>query len=127
MQTTQRETPGFSKSQQYRDYAVRHLANGVSSTPRTAQLPVPVAMDRAHDAILTDVDGNRYIDYTMGYGPLILGHNPPGVVAALKAEIDKGFRTANVHPGEGRLAELIAALAGTVPAVEAALADGPTG
>lgn len=115
MQTTQRETPGFTNSRQYRDYAVRHLANGVSSTPRTAQLPVPVAMDRARDAILTDVDGNDYIDYTMGYGPLILGHNPPEVVAALKAEIDKGFRTASVHPGEGRLAELIAE---TVPCGE---------
>ena len=34
MQTMQRETPGFSNSMQYRDYAVRHLANGVSSTPR---------------------------------------------------------------------------------------------
>ena len=93
MQTTQRETPGFSKSKQYREYAVRHLANGVSSTPRTAQRPVPVAMDHAHDAILTDVDGNRYIDYTMGYGPLILGHNPPEIMAALKAEIDKGRTT----------------------------------
>lgn len=115
MQTMQRETPGFSNSMQYRDYAVRHLANGVSSTPRTAQLPVPVAMDHAHAAIITDVDGNEYIDYTMGYGPLILGHNPPEVVAALKAEIDKGFRTASVHPGEGRLAELIAE---TVPCGE---------
>ncbi|CAK7260550.1 MULTISPECIES: aspartate aminotransferase family protein [unclassified Shinella] len=115
MQTTQRETPGFTNSRQYREYAVRHLANGVSSTPRTAQLPVPVAMDRALDAILTDVDGNDYIDYTMGYGPLILGHNPPEVVAALKAEIDKGFRTASVHRGEGRLAELIAE---TVPCGE---------
>lgn len=108
-------TPEFTKSKRYRDYAVRHLANGVSSTPRTAQRPVPVAMDHARDAILTDVDGNMYVDYTMGYGPLILGHNPPEVIAALKTEIDKGLRTASVHPGEGRLAELIAQ---TVPCGE---------
>lgn len=115
MQTTPRKTPEFSNSMQYRDYAVRHLANGVSSTPRTAQLPVPIAIDHARDAILTDIDGNDYIDYTMGYGPLILGHSPSEVIAALKAEIDRGFRTASVHPGEGRLAELIAE---TVPCGE---------
>lgn len=115
MQTIRRETPDFSGSLQYRDYAVRHLANGVSSTPRAAQLPVPLAMDHASGAILTDIDGNDYIDYTMGYGPLILGHNPADVLTALKAEIDNGFRTASVHRGEGRLAELIAQ---TVPCGE---------
>lgn len=115
MQTTLRQPPEFLSSIQYRDYAVRHLANGVSSTPRAAQLPIPVVMDHARGAILTDVDGNEYVDYTMGYGPLILGHSPREVIAALKAEIDKGFRTASVHRGEGRLAELIAE---TVPCGE---------
>ena len=115
MQTTRREPPDYTNSRQYRDYAVRHLANGVSSTPRAAQRPVPVAIDRAEGAVLTDIDGNSYIDYTMGYGPLVLGHNPPDVLAALRAEIDKGFRTASINRGEGRLAELIAE---TVPCGE---------
>lgn len=97
----------FSGSMQYRDYASRYLANGVSSTPRASQLPVPLVIASARDAIVTDVDGNDYIDYTLGYGPLVLGHSPAPVVERLKEEIDKGFRTASVHAGEGRLAELI--------------------
>ncbi len=105
----------FTGSLDYRDYASKHLANGVSSTPRASQLPVPLVIASARDAIVTDVDGNDYIDYTMGYGPLILGHSPAPVVERLKAEIDKGFRTASVHSGEGRLAELIAQ---TVPCAE---------
>jgi glutamate-1-semialdehyde 2,1-aminomutase len=97
----------FSGSLRYRDQASRHLAGGVSSTPRAAQLPAPLVIESARDAILTDVDGNRYIDYSMGYGPLILGHSPAPVLRALEAEISKGLRTASVHRGEGRLAELI--------------------
>ncbi len=107
--------PAFSGSLRYRDYASQFLANGVSSTPRAAQRPMPLAIERAQGAIVTDIDGNDYIDYTMGYGPLILGHSPAPVIERLKAEIDKGFRTASVHSGEGRLAELIAE---TVPCAE---------
>lgn len=105
----------FSNSARYREYASQYLANGVSSTPRAAQLPVPLAIESARDAIVTDADGNDYIDYTMGYGPLILGHSPAPVIDQLKAEIDRGFRTASVHRGEGRLAELISE---TVPCAE---------
>jgi glutamate-1-semialdehyde 2,1-aminomutase len=109
------ETGNFAGSLQYRDYALKHLANGVSSTPRAAQLPVPLVIERAAGAIVTDVDGNDYIDYTLGYGPLILGHSPQAVIDRVKAEIDKGFRTASINRGEGRLAELIAE---TVPCAE---------
>lgn len=105
----------YSGSLRYRDYASQYLANGVSSTPRAAQRPVPLAIEHARGAVVTDVDGNDYIDYTMGYGPLILGHSPVPVIERLKAEIDKGFRTASVHPSEGCLAELIAE---TVPCAE---------
>lgn len=108
-------TAVFSGSLRYRDYASQHLANGVSSTPRAAQRPVPLVIESARGAVVTDIDGNDYIDYTMGYGPLILGHSPAPVVEGLKAEIDKGFRTASVHRGEGHLAELIAE---TVPCAE---------
>lgn len=105
----------FSGSLQYRDYASKHLAKGVSSTPRAAQLPAPLVIDHAAGAIVTDIDGNDYIDYTLGYGPLILGHSPQTVVDRVKAEIDKGFRTASINRGEGRLAELISE---TVPCAE---------
>lgn len=97
----------FSGSLAYRDKAVKVLAKGVSSTPRAAQLPVPPVIVRGEGAIVTDIDGNRYIDYTLGYGPLILGHSPKGVIEAAKTELDKGLRTATIHQGEMQLAQMI--------------------
>lgn len=98
----------FEGSRRHRVRALRHLAFGVSSTPRGAQVPVPVCIDRADGVHLTDVDGNSYIDYALGYGPLFLGHSPRPVMAALRRELDRGLRTASVHEGEAELAELIA-------------------
>ena len=112
---TRDKSKDFTKSVQYRDYASKYLANGVSSTPRASQLPVPLAIERASGAIVTDADGNDYIDYTMGYGPLILGHDPAPVLEAVRQQLDKGLRTASVHRGEGRLAELISE---TVPCAQ---------
>jgi glutamate-1-semialdehyde 2,1-aminomutase len=103
------------RSRAYRESARRHLAFGVSSTPRAAQRPAPIVAERAEGAWITDADGNRYIDYALGYGPLILGHSPPTVMAAIRAELDRGLRTASVHRGEAALAELIAAC---VPSAE---------
>ena len=99
----------FAASLSHRQHALEHLPFGVSSTPRAAQLPVPIVIDRAEAARLIDVDGNSYIDYALGYGPLILGHSPRPVMDALRAELDKGLRTATVHRGEAELADLISA------------------
>jgi glutamate-1-semialdehyde 2,1-aminomutase len=98
----------FARSFAYRERALQHLAYGVSSTPRATQQPVPLALERADGVHITDVDGNRYIDFALGYGPLILGHSPAPVIAAIQAELHKGLRTASVHPGEAELADLIA-------------------
>ena len=37
-----------------------------------------------------DLDGNRIVDFALGYGPMILGHNHPEVVKAVKAQVGKG-------------------------------------
>lgn len=105
----------FQASMAYREGALQHLACGASSTPRAAQRPVPIVAERAEGAWIIDADGNRFIDYALGYGPLILGHSPPTVLAAVRAELDRGLRTASVHRGEGELAGLIAAC---VPSAE---------
>ncbi|PYD46663.1 hypothetical protein C3920_13970 [Novacetimonas pomaceti] len=99
----------FTKSREYRTNALRHLSNGVSSTPRASQRPVPVVIDSAAGVTLTDVDGNRYLDYALGYGPLILGHSPEPVMHALRDALDRGLRTASVNSDEAALADLIAA------------------
>ncbi|WP_338628751.1 aspartate aminotransferase family protein [Yersinia intermedia] len=105
----------FTQSEVYRKEVAGYLTKSVSSHPRASQLPVPLVIERAEGALLTDIDGNDYIDFTLGYGPLILGHNPIEVMTALKAELDRGLRTASVHRGEGALAKMIAEL---VPSAE---------
>jgi glutamate-1-semialdehyde 2,1-aminomutase len=57
--------------------ACRVMPGGVNSAARRI-LP-PLVFRRAEGAILTDVDGNQYIDYHAGFGPAILGHNHPHV------------------------------------------------
>ena len=99
----------------YRARAVKTVAYGASSTPRGRQLPAPIVVERAEAAHVWDVTGTRFIDYAMGYGPLILGHSPAPVLDAVRAELDRGLRTASVHRGEAELGELIAA---TVPSAE---------
>jgi glutamate-1-semialdehyde 2,1-aminomutase len=105
----------FAGSYAHRERALSHLAFGVSSVPRATQRPVALTIERGEGAHVIDADGNRFIDYALGYGPLILGHNPRSVVAALRDELDRGLRTASVHRGEAELAELIAAC---VPSAE---------
>ena len=101
--------PAFvAEARAYRERALRHLAFGVSSTPRGRQAPAPLVAERAEGAHVYDPTGQRFIDYAMGYGPLILGHSPAPVIEAMKAELDRGLRTASVHRGEAELAELIA-------------------
>ena len=51
----------------------------------------PIFFARGEGAYLFDVDGNRYIDYIGSWGPMILGHAHPQVVAAL---IGSGARAA---------------------------------
>jgi len=50
----------------------------------------PTFVDRAKGSKIWDIDGNEYIDYVGSWGPMILGHAHPGVVAALKKAIPRG-------------------------------------
>ena len=62
------------------------LPGGVSSPVRAFRAVggTPFFVERGEGAYLVDVDGNRYIDYVLSWGPLILGHAHPRVVAALE-------------------------------------------
>lgn len=73
----------------------------------TFSMPTPLYASHADGAWLTDVDGNRYLDLAMGFGAQILGHRPPEVVAAMQAQLDRGWHL--IIPGEAQhdLAELL--------------------
>ncbi|MGH2537174.1 MAG: glutamate-1-semialdehyde 2,1-aminomutase [Candidatus Promineifilaceae bacterium] len=67
----------------------------------------PLFIERAEGAYLFDVDGNRYIDYVLSWGPLILGHAHPRVVTALTEALSKGTSYGAPSPSEVELARLI--------------------
>jgi len=67
----------------------RYLVGGVNS-PVRAMKPYPFFVEKASGCRLYDVDGEGYVDYCLGYGPLILGHAHPAVVEAVQAQLAKG-------------------------------------
>ncbi len=75
----------------------------------------PIFIERAEGPWLFDVDGNRYLDYIGSWGPMILGHGHPSVVAALEAAIRRGTSYGAPTLQETELAELIIE---AVPSVE---------
>jgi len=91
------------------------IAGGVNSNVRLLGAPVPLTFTRADGALLWDVDGNVYIDYAAGMGPMVLGHNHPAVTAAVQQSLSTGQLFAGQHPLEAEFAET---LVGALPWVE---------
>ena len=85
------------------------MPGGVSSPVRAFRAVggTPVFVERGEGAYLVDVDGNRYVDYVLSWGPLILGHAHPRVVAALEEAVRRGTSYGAPSPLEIELAELI--------------------
>jgi glutamate-1-semialdehyde aminotransferase len=69
----------------------------------------PTYVARAEGAHVWDVDGNRYIDFPMALGPVILGHADPRVNAAIEAQLPDGITYTLPHPIELDVAERIVA------------------
>ena len=67
----------------------------------------PFFVERAAGARLWDADGNEYIDYVLSWGPLILGHAHPAVVAAVCDAAGRGTSYGAPTAGEVELAELV--------------------
>ncbi len=69
----------------------------------------PVVFARGEGAHVTDVDGNRYIDYVLSWGPLVLGHAPPTVLEAVRAAMANGTSFGAPTELEVALAEAVMA------------------
>jgi glutamate-1-semialdehyde 2,1-aminomutase len=67
----------------------------------------PIVVERGAGAYLWDVDGNRFIDYVGSWGPLILGHAHPAVVAAVEEAGRRGTSFGAPTAAENELAQLI--------------------
>lgn len=69
----------------------QYLVDGVSSSFHKAVAEeYPIAMTHGKGSKLYDVDGNEYIDYIGGFGPMIMGYAPDAVNAAVKEQVDRG-------------------------------------
>ncbi|HET7090233.1 MAG TPA: glutamate-1-semialdehyde 2,1-aminomutase [Anaerolineae bacterium] len=97
------------RSQQLFAEAQTLLPGGVDSPVRAFRAVggQPLFIDRAEGAYLYDVDGNRYIDYVLSWGPLILGHAHPHVVQAIAQAAARGTSYGAPSPLELELAKLI--------------------
>ncbi|MCU1415920.1 MAG: aminotransferase class III-fold pyridoxal phosphate-dependent enzyme [Schumannella sp.] len=67
----------------------------------------PRSIVSARGATVTDVEGREYVDLVMSWGPALLGHAHPEVVAAVQAAAGRGLSFGAPTPGETELAELV--------------------
>ena len=73
----------------------------------TVEMPYPLYIREAKGSRVIDVDGNEYIDLTMGYGPNILGHAPDIIVNAVKSTAERGLQYGLFNPYQERLGRLM--------------------
>ena len=97
--------------------AVQLMPGGVSSPVRSfgAVGGSPLFVERGEGPFLVDVDGNRYVDYVLSWGQLVLGHAHPRVLAALERAVRHGTSFGAPSPLELELARLVRK---AVPSVE---------
>lgn len=83
----------IQNSQEFFAKAQRYIPGGVNSPVRAflAVKNTPRFIQSAKGAYITDVDGNRYIDYVGSWGPMILGHAHPAVIQAVRAAVENGL------------------------------------
>ena len=105
------------KSQKLFSRATQILPGGVDSPVRAFQAVggSPRFIRRGAGAIIEDVDGNRFIDYVMSWGPLIHGHAPRGLIKAITATAKKGTSFGAPSELEHELGEAVRKL---VPSME---------
>ncbi|MDB5084857.1 MAG: hemL, partial [Bacilli bacterium] len=111
------EHNGFSKSGQEYARAKKVIPGGVNSPVRAFRAVGgdPVFVKSGSGAYFEDIDGNRYLDYVLSWGPLILGHAHPEVVAAVKRAACSGTSFGAPTILETEMAELVCSI---VPSME---------
>ena len=101
-----------ARSQQLFDLAQRSIPGGVNSPVRAFRAVggTPVFFDRAEGAYMFDADGNRYIDYVLSWGPMLLGHGHPQVLEAIREQLDRAMTFGTPTELEIQLAEKICSI-----------------
>lgn len=92
--------------------ALEHIPYGVNSNFRYWGKENTLVIERGEGAYIWDMDGKRYIDYRLGFGPILLGHAHPVVTQKVQRAIEHGTLFAWTTPLEIRVAERIKRLTG---------------
>jgi glutamate-1-semialdehyde 2,1-aminomutase len=107
----------MTKNESLFERAQRSIPGGVNSPVRAFRSVggVPPFLERAAGAHLWDADGKRYIDYVGSWGPMLVGHTHPDVVAAAQAAAGRALSFGAPTEAEVELAEMLCRL---VPSLE---------
>ncbi len=99
----------FTKSNELFEKAKKVIPGGVNSPVRSFRGVggTPVYFQSAKGPYLYDVDGNEYVDFCLSFGPHILGHCHPAVMAAVSEQLRDATSFGACHPKEVELAEWI--------------------
>lgn len=101
----------FTKSLQLKEEAAKlipSLSQTFSKGPtQFVQGAAPAFLQKAKGSHVWDVDGNEYIDYSLGLGPIILGHNYERVSKAVVRQIEDGTTFSQPHPLEVEVSKLL--------------------
>lgn len=97
------------KSNKYFEKAQNSIPGGVDSPVRAFKSVglTPVFIEKAENQFVYDVDGNRYLDFVLTWGPAILGHSNREVVEEVKKTAEKGLSFGMPSPLEVKLAEKV--------------------
>ena len=95
------KTPGSRRAHESGSEVLAQMVTG------TLAVPYPIYIRDSKGSRVTDVDGNEYIDLTLGFGPHVLGHAPDVVVDAVKKAADGGLQWALHSPYQEPLARLL--------------------
>lgn len=98
-----------SISAQMFDQARKFIPGGVNSPVRACRSVGcdPVFIERAQGAFVYDVDGNEYVDFVCSWGPMILGHAHPEILAAIAETMQHGTSFGAPTPKEIELASMV--------------------
>ena len=107
----------MTRSEELFKKAVTLMPGGVNSPVRAfgSVGSTPRFIEQADGAYMTDVDGNRYLDFIGSWGPMILGHNHPAIKEAVIKACEKGLSFGAATEREVQMAELMAEV---IPSLE---------
>jgi amino acid adenylation domain-containing protein len=112
---TKRYNARTGRSKSWADQSRRHLADNRASAGfrfSTKEMLYPLVGQKAWGARVEDIDGNAYLDLTMGFGVYLFGHAPEFVRSAIEEELQRGYTLGPQCRHAGEVAELLCALTG---------------